>query len=81
MASRPSAVRPKRPLGSSIEQLTLYCLSSENWKRPQAELDFLMHLLEQYLIEERSTLLDENIRLAVIGSREDIPASVLARDG
>jgi len=31
-----------------IEQLTLFCLSSENWKRPQAELDFLMHLLEQY---------------------------------
>jgi undecaprenyl diphosphate synthase len=60
-----------------IEQLTLYCLSSENWKRPQAELDFLMHLLEQYLIEERSTLLDENIRLAVIGSRADIPVSVL----
>ena len=60
-----------------IEQLTLYCLSSENWKRPQTELDFLMHLLEQYLIEERATLLDENIRLAVIGSRADIPASVL----
>jgi undecaprenyl diphosphate synthase len=58
-------------------QLTLYCLSSENWKRPQAELDFLMHLLEQYLVEERATLLEENIRLAVIGSREGIPASVL----
>jgi undecaprenyl diphosphate synthase len=60
----------------AIGQLTLYCLSSENWKRPQAELDFLMHLLEQYLVEERSTLLRENIRLAVIGSREGIPASV-----
>ncbi|MBX7075023.1 MAG: isoprenyl transferase [Pirellulales bacterium] len=61
-----------------IEQLTLYCLSSENWKRPQPELDFLMHLLEQYMIEERSVLLDENIRLAVIGRREGIPAEVLA---
>ena len=60
-----------------IEQLTLFCLSSENWKRPQQELDFLMHLLEQYLIEERATLLDEDIRLNVIGSREDIPDSVL----
>src|SRR5262249_13338345 len=37
-----------------LEQLTLYCLSSENWKRPQRELDFLMSLLEQYVIEERS---------------------------
>ena len=36
-----------------IEQLTLYCLSSENWKRPQPEINFLMHLLEQYMIEER----------------------------
>lgn len=61
-----------------LDQLTLYCLSSENWKRPQAELDFLMHLLEQYMIEERSVLLDENIRLSVIGRREGIPAEVLA---
>ncbi|MEM9186961.1 MAG: undecaprenyl diphosphate synthase family protein, partial [Planctomycetota bacterium] len=30
-----------------IQQLTLYCLSSENWKRPQSELDFLMQLLKQ----------------------------------
>jgi len=61
-----------------VEQLTLYCLSSENWKRPQHELDFLMHLLEQYLVEERATLLREEIRLTVIGRREGIPASVQA---
>ena len=60
-----------------IEQLTLYCLSSENWKRPPLELDFLMHLLEQYMIEERSTIMDNNIRVAVIGRRDDIPAGVL----
>ena len=43
----------RRSARLEIEQLTLYCLSSENWKRPQPELDFLMHLLEQYMIEER----------------------------
>ncbi len=59
-----------------IGQLTLYCLSSENWKRPQHELDFLMHLLEQYLVEERKTLIEENIRLSVIGRRDGIPADV-----
>jgi undecaprenyl diphosphate synthase len=59
-----------------IGHLTLYCLSSENWKRPEPELDFLMHLLEQYLIEERTTLIDENIRLSVIGRRDGIPDSV-----
>jgi len=61
-----------------LEQLTLYCLSSENWKRPRAELDFLMHLLKQYLIEERSTILRQNIRLEVIGRRDGIPEDVLA---
>ena len=60
-----------------IEQLTLYCLSSENWKRPQHELDFLMHLLEQYMIEERSTILEHGIRVSVIGRREGIPDEVL----
>jgi undecaprenyl diphosphate synthase len=61
-----------------FEQLTLYCLSSENWRRPEAELQFLMHLLEQYMIEERSLLMRERIRLAMIGRREGLPASTLA---
>ncbi|MEX2119330.1 MAG: isoprenyl transferase [Pirellulales bacterium] len=60
-----------------IGQLTLYCLSSENWKRPRHELEFLMHLLEQYLVEERTTLARENVRLNVIGRREGIPDNVL----
>ena len=38
-----------------IRQLTLYCFSSENWKRPQEELDFLMQPLEQYMVEERDS--------------------------
>jgi undecaprenyl diphosphate synthase len=61
-----------------IEQLTLYCLSSENWRRPQAELAFLMHLLEQYVIEERSLLMRQRIRLAMIGRRAGIPDETLA---
>jgi len=60
-----------------IGQLTLYCLSSENWKRPQTELDFLMHLLEQYMIEERSTIMDQDIRVRIIGRRDGIPDCVL----
>ena len=58
-----------------IDQLTLYCLSSENWKRPQTELDFLMHLLEQYMIEERATIMEQNITVSIIGRREGIPES------
>ena len=60
-----------------IEQLTLYCLSSENWRRPAAELQFLMHLLEQYMIEERGLLMRERIRLSMIGHRDGLPASTL----
>jgi undecaprenyl diphosphate synthase len=58
-------------------QLTLYCLSSENWKRPQAELDFLMALLEQYLVQERAEILQQNIRFCTIGRREGLPPAVL----
>lgn len=61
----------------NIEQLTLFCLSSENWKRPSHELDFLMHLLEQYMIEERGLLMEQGIRVQVIGRREGIPDRVL----
>lgn len=60
-----------------IEAVTLYCLSSENWKRPQAELDFLMHLLEQYLVEERRTIMDQGLRLKVIGRRDRLPDGVI----
>ena len=60
-----------------IVQLTLYCLSSENWKRPRTELDFLMHLLQQYMIEERAAIRENNIRVCVIGRRTGIPDDVL----
>ncbi|TWU48037.1 polyprenyl diphosphate synthase [Rubripirellula reticaptiva] len=60
-----------------VEAVTLYCLSSENWKRPQPELDFLMHLLEQYLVEERRTIMDQGLRLKVIGRRDRLPPGVI----
>jgi undecaprenyl diphosphate synthase len=61
-----------------FEQLTLYCLSSENWKRPQTEISFLMTLLEQYMIAERATIMENNIRVRMLGRRDDMPAQVLA---
>jgi len=61
-----------------MKQLTLYCLSSENWKRPKEELDLLMQLLSAYMIGECPTMLKNNIRLATIGSRQGIPQPILA---
>jgi undecaprenyl diphosphate synthase len=60
-----------------IGQLTLYCLSVENWKRPQQELDFLMALLQKYLVEERAEIMEQNIRFTTIGRREGLPPRVL----
>ncbi|HXG11861.1 MAG TPA: isoprenyl transferase [Gemmataceae bacterium] len=61
-----------------IRQLTLYCLSVENWKRPRVELDFLMALLHRYLLEERAEIMAQNIRFTTIGRRSDLPPEVLA---
>src|SRR5262249_42740712 len=61
-----------------LEQLTLYCLSTDNWKRPQAELDFLMVLLHQYLLAERAEIMKENIRFTTIGRRTGLSPEVLA---
>src|SRR5437870_9786995 len=60
-----------------IGQLTLYCLSVENWKRPQLEIDFLMVLLQKYLIAERAEIMEQNIRFATIGRRAGLPPEVL----
>jgi undecaprenyl diphosphate synthase len=61
-----------------LGQLTLYCFSAENWKRPKPEVDFLMVLLKQYLLDERQLLMSENIRFAIIGRRDGISADVQA---
>ena len=61
-----------------IEQLTLYCFSSENWKRPEPELEFLMSLFREYLIREREDLVKNDIRFSVIGRRTGIAEDILA---
>ncbi|MCW8838021.1 MAG: polyprenyl diphosphate synthase, partial [Thiovulaceae bacterium] len=50
-----------------IERLTLYAFSTENWKRPRLEVEFLMKLLEKYLKSELDTYLKNNIRFEPIG--------------
>jgi len=60
-----------------IEQLTLYCLSIENWKRPRAELEFLMTLLQKYLLDERAEIMEQKIRFTTIGRRAGLPTDVL----
>lgn len=61
-----------------IERLTLYCFSSENWKRPQEEISALMGLLKSYMVDQRAKMMDNNIRLRIVGRRTGIPDDVLA---
>ena len=55
-----------------LEQLTLYCFSSENWKRPRVELSLLMQLLRHYLVEERRQIIEQGLRFQVIGRTEEL---------
>jgi undecaprenyl diphosphate synthase len=66
--------RAARELG--IEALTLYAFSSQNWHRPLDEVTGLMHLLRDYLLGERSEILDNGIRLEAIGDVEKLPPLV-----
>jgi len=50
-----------------IERLTLYAFSTENWKRPRLEVEFLMKLLENYLKNELPVYLQNNVRFEPIG--------------
>ncbi|MDF1850889.1 MAG: isoprenyl transferase [Verrucomicrobiales bacterium] len=58
-----------------VEYLTLYAFSSENWKRPEAEVSALMGLLAHFLKEKTPSLMKNNIRLQVIGQWEKLPES------
>lgn len=68
------AVRTCRELG--IAFLTLYAFSTENWQRPKAEVDGLMRLLRKFLKAELPEMLQNNVRLQVIGRVETLPADV-----
>jgi undecaprenyl diphosphate synthase len=59
-----------------ISALTLYAFSLENWRRPKAEIDFLMRLLREYLRKELPMLHRNNIRMVFIGRPEQLPAGV-----
>lgn len=60
-----------------IDYLTLYAFSTENWSRPQAEVEALMALLVSTISSETKTLMDNNVKLQFIGSSADLPKKVL----
>lgn len=56
-----------------VEYLTLYTFSTENWNRPQMEVDALMHLVVTSIEKETPELIEKNVRLTTIGDMERVP--------
>lgn len=69
-------VRASREVG--LAYLTLYAFSTENWQRPNAEVNALMGLLERFLDGEQAQLMENNIRLRAIGQTGRLPGGVKA---
>ncbi len=67
-------VRTCRKIG--IPYLTLFAFSTENWQRPKPEIKALMTLLKKFLKSEQKEMMDNNIRLSVIGQIERLPEDV-----
>lgn len=62
---------------AGIDILTLYAFSVENWKRPRHEIWTLMNLLKDYVSKELQTLVDNDIRLGILGRWRELDPSVV----
>ena len=60
----------KETIKHKIEYLTLYAFSTENWKRPKKEIEFLFTLLESFLSKKTDSLVKNEIKLKIIGDRK-----------
>ena len=60
-----------------ISILTIWCFSTENWKRDKKEKDILFNILLEYLHEERSTFIEKKIRLMHSGRKDRIPKNLI----
>ena len=59
----------KETIKNKIKFLTLYAFSTENWKRPKTEINFLFNLLENFLKDRIDELHKQNIKLKIIGNK------------
>ena len=60
----------KEIVKNKIKFLTLFAFSTENWKRPKQEIDYLFNLLENFLINRIEDLHNQNIKLKILGSKK-----------
>ncbi|NIK68863.1 MULTISPECIES: isoprenyl transferase [unclassified Paenibacillus] len=61
-----------------VKYLTLYAFSTENWKRPKDEVEFLMKLPQQFLEIELAELIEKNVQVRMMGHKENLPSFTLS---
>jgi len=62
--------------GQGIGILTLFAFSADNWRRPETEVQALLMLFEEYLRVESSRLVDQGVRLTIMGRRDRLPLAL-----
>ena len=67
----------KACLSRGIRYLTLYCFSTENWKRPKEEIDYLMGLFSDYVTKSLPRAVENGISIRHLGRREGLPQNML----
>lgn len=60
-----------------IGTLTVYAFSTENWQRPRQEVEFLLELMHKTFVREIDELMEEGVRIILIGDRRDLSAQIL----
>ncbi len=66
----------KSSIKNNIKYLTLYAFSTENWKRPKPEIQFLLNLLESFLKEKIEKLVKNGVKLKIIGDLKKFPKKI-----
>ncbi|MED1784773.1 isoprenyl transferase [Brevibacillus fortis] len=60
-----------------VRYITMYAFSTENWKRPRDEVDFLMKLPQEFLSTELDELIERGVRIRMLGSKNELPSHTL----
>lgn len=60
-----------------VQTLTLYAFSTENWKRPKDEVDYLMKLPQEFFVKEMDELIRNNIKISMMGYKDNLPKHAL----
>lgn len=66
-------------LNIGIKYLSLYAFSTENWKRPQKEIDFLMQILIKYIDDQLNKLVTQGVKINILGDISVLPEKVIQK--